>query len=71
MNGQPNDKYTALVEAIHRKDVEIYLRGTDDIDIVVGRSQEELKASVKKFVIATISDPPLRIVAKVHGFKAK
>jgi hypothetical protein len=37
----------------------------------VGRSQEELEASVKQFVISALSDSPLRIVIKVHGFKPK
>jgi hypothetical protein len=42
MNGQSTAKYTALVEAIQIKDVDVSLRGTDDIDIALGRSQEEL-----------------------------
>jgi hypothetical protein len=71
MNGQTNAKYTALVEAIHRRDVDMYLRGITDIDIAVGRSQEELEASVKIFFIATLSYSPLCIVVKVHGFKPK
>jgi hypothetical protein len=36
INGKPNTKYTTLVEAICRKDVDMYLRGTDDINIAVG-----------------------------------
>jgi hypothetical protein len=59
INGQHNAKYTALIEAIHRKDVDMYMRGTDDINISVGRSQEDIEAPVWQFFIATLSDPPL------------
>jgi hypothetical protein len=71
MNGQTNAKHTALGEAVHRKNVDVYLRGTYDIDIAVGRSQEDLEASVKQFVIAALSDSTLCIVVKIHGFKPK
>jgi hypothetical protein len=69
MNGQPNAKHTALGEAIHRKDVDVYRWGTDDINIALGRSQEDLEASVKQLIIATLYDVPRRIVMKIHGLK--
>jgi hypothetical protein len=36
MNGHNNAKCDALEEAIKRRDVEIYLRGSDGIDIAMG-----------------------------------
>jgi hypothetical protein len=59
MIGQNNAKCTALGEAIQRHDVDIYLRGSDGIDITVGRGQSGLQTSVRQFTIATLSNDPL------------
>jgi hypothetical protein len=68
---QNNATCTALDEAIQRHDVDIYLRGSDGIDIADGRGQSGLQASARQFTIATLSNGLLQIVIKVHGFKAK
>jgi hypothetical protein len=70
-NGKSNVKYVALKEAIKRRDADIYLRGSDGIDIAVGRTQSELEASVKQFTISILSSAILHIVVKVHRFKVK
>jgi hypothetical protein len=69
MNGKNNAKYVALEEAIKRRDADIYLRGSDRIDIAVGRSQSELQASARQFAIATLTSTSIQIVVKMHGFK--
>jgi hypothetical protein len=71
MNGYHSAKCDALEEAIGRQDADIYLRGSDGIDIAVGRTQSELQASVRQLTIATLSNDTLQIVIKIHGFKAK
>jgi hypothetical protein len=71
MNGYHSAKCDALEEAIGRQDADIYLRGSDGIDIAVGRTQRELQASVRQLTIATLSSDALQIVVKIHGFKAK
>jgi hypothetical protein len=71
MVGQNNAKCTALDEAIQRHDVDIYLCGSDGIDIAVGRGKSGLQTPVRQFTIATLSNGLLQIVIKVHGFKAK
>jgi hypothetical protein len=70
MNGKNNAKYIALEEAIKRRDADIYLRGSDRIDIAVGRSQSELQASARQLTIATLTSTSIQIVVKMHGFKA-
>jgi hypothetical protein len=71
MNGQPNTKYAALVEAINREDVNLYLHDPDGIESTIGCSQLELVSSRKESIIAALSDGPLVVVAIVHGFRAK
>jgi hypothetical protein len=66
VNGHNGAKCDALEETIKRRDVDIYLRGSDGIDIAVGRAQSELQASARQFTIATLFN-----IVKVHGFKAK
>jgi hypothetical protein len=56
---------------IKRRDADIYLRGSDGIDITVGRTQLELNASAKQFTISTLPIALLQIVVKVHVFKVK
>jgi hypothetical protein len=70
MNGKNSAKYVALEEAIEHRDADIYLRGSDRIDIAVGRSQSELQASARQFAIATLTSTSIQIVVKMHGFKA-
>jgi hypothetical protein len=55
INGKKYAKYTALEEAIKRRDADIYLRRSDGIHIDVGGTQLELEASVEQFTIATLS----------------
>jgi hypothetical protein len=71
MNGYHSAICDTLEEANTRQDADIYLRGSDGIDITVGRAQSELQASVRQFIIATLSNDALQIVVKVHGFKVK
>jgi hypothetical protein len=56
MNRYHSAKCDALEEAIKRQDADIYLRGSDGIDIAVGRAQSELQASVRQFTIANLSN---------------
>jgi hypothetical protein len=71
MNGYHIAKCDALEEASKRQDADIYLRGSDRIDIAVGRAQSELQVSVRQFITRTLSNDALQIVVKVHGFKVK
>jgi hypothetical protein len=71
MNGYHNAKCDAPEEAITHQDADIYLRGSEGIDIAVGRAQRELQASVRQFTIATLSNDTLQIVVKENGFKVK
>jgi hypothetical protein len=71
MNGKNYAKYAALGEAIKRWDADTYLRGSDGIDMAVGRTQSELEAPVKQFTITTLSNALLQIVVKIDRFKAK
>jgi hypothetical protein len=71
MNGYHIAKCDALEEAIKPHDADIFFRGSDGIDIAVGREQSEQKASVRQFTIATLSNDALKILVKVHGFKVK
>jgi hypothetical protein len=66
MNGKNNAKYVALEESIKRRDADIYLRGSDRIDIAVGRSQSEIQASARQFTIATLTSTSIQIIVKVH-----
>jgi hypothetical protein len=71
MNGYHSAKCDALNEEIEHQDADIYLRGSDGIDIPVGRAQSELQASARQFTIATLSNDALQIIVTVHGFKVK
>jgi hypothetical protein len=71
MNGYHSAKCDALEEAIKRQYADIYLRGSDGIDIAVGRAQRKLQASVRQFTIANLSNDALQTVVNVHGFKVK
>jgi hypothetical protein len=71
MNGYHSAKCDALEEAIGHQDADIYLHGSDGIDIAVGRTQRELQASVRQLTIETLSNYALQIVVKIHGSKAK
>jgi hypothetical protein len=56
MNGKSRTQCIALVEVIKRQDTDIYLRGSDGLDLAVGHTQSELEASVKQFTIVTLSN---------------
>jgi hypothetical protein len=71
MSGYHSAKYDSLEEAIGRQDADIYLRGSDGIDIAAGRTQRELQASIRQLAIATLSNDALQIVVHIYGFKAK
>jgi hypothetical protein len=71
MNDHNNAKCVALEEAIKHRDVDIYLRGTDGIDIAVGCAQSELQDSARQFTIAILSNASLQVVVKVNQIKAK
>jgi hypothetical protein len=44
MNGKSNANYVALIEAIQQKDADLYVRGEDEIGIILGRTQEEMES---------------------------
>jgi hypothetical protein len=66
MNCQPHAKFIALVKAIKRQDVDLYIRCPDGTESAIGCSQSERVISRKEFIVAALSNGPLMVVARVH-----